>query len=123
MSLTWPKGRIVRQLELAHLMGLETVRAPDALDRTDADPDRLGHRRRSPVDRLAVRRTGGEVDHARDHRPIKRRLARGMFCRAAAHRHSTPAFLPFGPAEEGPEMKRAAQGTSKQPLSPGKALK
>jgi hypothetical protein len=35
------KGRIVRQLELAHLMGLETVRWPHALDRTDAAPTTL----------------------------------------------------------------------------------
>ena len=45
--------RIVGQLELAHPMGLETMRSPDALHRADADPDRLGHRRRGPVGRLA----------------------------------------------------------------------
>ena len=71
------KGGIVRQLELAHLMGLETVRSPDALDRTDADPDHLAHRRRGPVGRLASWGTCCEVDHAGDHRPIERRLAGG----------------------------------------------
>jgi hypothetical protein len=71
------KAGSLDQLELAHLMGLKAVRSPDALDRTDADPDRLGHGGRSPVGYLARWGTGGEVDHAGDHRSIERRLAGG----------------------------------------------
>ena len=40
------KGGIVGQLELAHAMRLEPMRAPDALHRADADGDRLSHGRR-----------------------------------------------------------------------------
>ena len=90
------KGGIVRQFELAHLMRLETVRSPDALDRTDADSGHLGHCRRGPVGRLATRRTRGEVDHARDHRPIERRLARGtgLVAQQPIHAGLHEALLP-----------------------------
>src|SRR6266498_1584733 len=37
--------RVIGQLELTHPVGLQAMGAPDALDRTDADPDRFGHGR------------------------------------------------------------------------------
>jgi hypothetical protein len=67
------EGRVIGQFELAHLVGLEAMGAPDALDRTDADPDRLGHGRCSPVRRFSRRGTARQVDHLRDHRPIEGR--------------------------------------------------
>jgi len=79
------KGRIIRQLELPHLMGLEAVRSPDALDRADAYPDRLGHGRRRPVGRLARRGTGGEVEHARSPLAPAAACGRGASCRATDH--------------------------------------
>ena len=39
------ESRVVGQLEIAHSMGLEAVRAPDALHRANTDPDHLGHGR------------------------------------------------------------------------------
>src|SRR3546814_17972567 len=44
--------RIVRELELPHAVRPQAVRAPDALDRADADPDLARHHRRGPVGRL-----------------------------------------------------------------------
>ena len=49
------EARVVGQLELADAMRLEPVRAPDALDRGDADPGRLRHHRAGPMGRLAGR--------------------------------------------------------------------
>jgi hypothetical protein len=43
------KPPIVRQLELTDLMRLETMPAPDALHRTDADADVASHCDRGPV--------------------------------------------------------------------------
>src|SRR4051812_46645561 len=43
------KSRIVGQLELANLMRLETMLAPDTLHRTDADADVASHCDRGPV--------------------------------------------------------------------------
>src|SRR5215213_4337109 len=43
------KPRIVGQLELADLMRLETMLAPDPLHRTDADADMASHCDRGPV--------------------------------------------------------------------------
>src|ERR1700712_3052454 len=43
------KSRIVGQLELAELMRLETMLAPDALHRTDADANVAGHGDRGPM--------------------------------------------------------------------------
>ena len=68
--------RIVGELELAHPVRRQTVAAPDALHRGDADPGGLGHRRRRPVGRLAGRVAGRQLDHARDHRLVQGRLAR-----------------------------------------------
>jgi hypothetical protein len=49
--------RIGGQLELPHPVRLQTMAAPDALHRADADPDGLRHGRRGPMRGLA-RRTG-----------------------------------------------------------------
>ena len=70
------KLRVVGQLELAQPMRLQAVRPPDALHRTDADADRLGHRRRGPVRRLARRRPERERHHALGDLRRQRRDAR-----------------------------------------------
>jgi hypothetical protein len=38
------KMRVIGQLELTHPMRLQAMSSPDALNRADADPGRLGHR-------------------------------------------------------------------------------
>ena len=90
------ESRIVGELELAHLVGFEAVRAPGALDRGGADSNRLGHGRRGPVGHLARRRTCGEVDHLRDHRLGERRLAgrARLVAQQAVHPGLHEAFLP-----------------------------
>ena len=67
---------IRRQLELAHAMRLQPVRAPDPLHRTDADPDLLGHHRRRPVGRLTWRIAQRLRHRLRAHRSRQRRDAR-----------------------------------------------
>ena len=44
--------RVIGQLELTHSVRLQAVRTPDALDRTDANPDRRGHGCSRPMGRL-----------------------------------------------------------------------
>ena len=85
------EGRVLRQLELAHPMRLQAVGAPDTLNRADADPGCLGHRRRRPVGRLAGRVARRQFNHARDQRPVQRRLARGSGL--VGSRPSTPARI------------------------------
>jgi hypothetical protein len=55
--------RIGGQLELAHPMRLQTVGAPDALHRGDADPSSRGHHAGGPVGPLAARILLGQCDH------------------------------------------------------------
>ena len=43
---------IGRELELSNAMGLQPMRAPDTLNRADADPTSLGHHRGGPVRRF-----------------------------------------------------------------------
>ena len=56
--------RIIGQLELTHPVGLQAMGAPDALDRTDADPDRFGHGRARPMGRVRGRASQGQGHHA-----------------------------------------------------------
>ena len=58
------EARIVGQLELAHPVRLQTMGAPDALDRTHAEPSRLRHRGSGPVGRLTRRVAKRQGDHA-----------------------------------------------------------
>ncbi len=58
-------------------MGLESMRARDALDRAHADANRLAHRRASPMRRFARRRLHGQGDDARGDQRIELRDARG----------------------------------------------
>ena len=52
--------RIIGQLELTYPMGLQAMGAPDALDRTHANPDRLGHGRARPMGRVQRRSSQGQ---------------------------------------------------------------
>ena len=56
--------RIVGQLELAHPVRLETMLAPDALNRADAEVRRLRHQDACPVGRLARRFAKRQRDDA-----------------------------------------------------------
>ena len=55
--------RVIGQLELTHPVGLQAMGAPDALDRTDADPDRFGHGRAGPMGRVRGRASQGQGHH------------------------------------------------------------
>jgi hypothetical protein len=91
--------RVVRQLELAHPMRLQPMRAPDALDRADADTGEPGHRFGRPVGRLARRVVQAQGYHAiGDLRP-KRGDARGA---GLISEKAFDAFLhkPFLPAPD-----------------------
>src|SRR5271156_1350288 len=68
---------IVGELERAHPMRLEPVPLPDAPHRGRADPHRLGHRRRAPMDRLMRRRLVGQGHDPIDGRGRQGRDARG----------------------------------------------
>ena len=56
--------RVLGELELANAVGLQPMRAPDALDRTDADARGLGHRGARPMCDLARRRFHRERNDA-----------------------------------------------------------
>ena len=90
------KAGSLRQLELAHLMRLQAVGAPDTLNRADADPGCLGHRRRRPVGRFAGRVARRQFNHARDQRAVQRRLARrsGLVAQQAVDTRMHKALLP-----------------------------
>src|ERR1700679_2014906 len=68
---------IVGKLELAHSMRLETVRAPDPLDRTDAEAAGLGHEDAGPMGRLAWRIAQRQRNDALGRFVGKRRNPRG----------------------------------------------
>jgi hypothetical protein len=51
--------RIVGQFELTHPVRLQAMGTPDALDRTDADPDRLGHGGARPMGGVRRSATAG----------------------------------------------------------------
>src|SRR5438067_9211086 len=67
---------IARQLELPDAVRLKTVGAPDALDRTDTDPDLSRHHRRGPVGRLDRRISQRQRDDSLGHFRFERRDAR-----------------------------------------------
>ena len=67
---------VVRELELAHAMRLETMGAPDALDRADADPGLARHHGRGPVGRLEGRIGQRQRDDTCRHLRSERRNAR-----------------------------------------------
>src|SRR4051812_42139390 len=54
--------RVVGKLELMDPVRLETMRAPDALDRTRADTDGFRHHSSGPV-----RRLGGQIGRGKRH--------------------------------------------------------
>jgi hypothetical protein len=69
--------RIVGELELANAMRLQTMGTPDALNRTDADPDRGGHGWAGPMSHPCRWPSERQGDHALRNRRIERRDARG----------------------------------------------
>jgi hypothetical protein len=69
--------RVLGELELANAVGLQPMRAPDALDRTDADARGLGHRGARPMCDLARRRFHRERNDALSDRGIEFWNARG----------------------------------------------
>ena len=87
---------IVGQLELAYPMRLQTMLAPDALHRTDADADVPGHRRRGPVRGLAGRCGLCRGDHTRLDLGSERWNARrtGLVAEQARHTFDHEPFLP-----------------------------
>ena len=88
--------RIVGQLELAHPVRLETMLAPDALNRADAEVRRLRHQDACPVGRLARRFAKRQRDDALGGLGAERLDARGT--RFVAEQPVEPrldkAFLP-----------------------------
>ena len=83
--------RIVGELEMLHPVWLETMRVPDALDGTDANADRLGHHRGSPVCRLAWRIGARQSDDTLGEIRAEWCNARGA--RLVAQRPSKPASM------------------------------
>ena len=65
------------QPELAHPMGLQTMAAPNTLNRTDGDPARFGHRRARPTGRLGRRPCKGQGNYAISNLRRQRRNPRG----------------------------------------------
>ena len=90
------EARIVGQLELAHPVRLQTMGAPDALNRTHAEPRRLRHQDAGPVGRLARRFAKRQRDDALGRLGAQRLDARGT--RLVAEQPVEPlldkAFLP-----------------------------
>ena len=71
------EARVVGQLELAHPMRLQTVGAPDALDRTHAEPRRLRHQDAGPMGRFSGRFPERQRDDALSRLGAQRLDARG----------------------------------------------
>ena len=87
---------VLRQLELPDPMGLEPMRAPDALDRGDADASCLGHRRARPVRRFAQGRLHSQRDDACGDQRIELRDTRRprLVAQKPVHTFGGEAFLP-----------------------------
>ena len=87
---------VLGELELPHTMRLEPVTAPDALHRTHADADRLGHRRAGPMRRFVRRLLHGQRDDALVDRRIELRDARGpcLVAQKTVHAFDGEALLP-----------------------------
>src|ERR1700722_13215127 len=75
---------------------LFSVTAPDALHRTHADADRLGHRRAGPMRRFVRRLLHGQRDDALVDRRIELRDARGpcLVAQKTVHAFDGEALLP-----------------------------
>jgi hypothetical protein len=56
--------RVIGQLELTHPMRLQAMSPPDALNRADADPGRLGHRGPRPMGGVRRRPSQGQGHNA-----------------------------------------------------------
>lgn len=63
---------VVEELEVAHPVRRQPVRAPDALHRGDANADQFGPGRQDPVGGLARRLRRGQRHHAVGHRLLHR---------------------------------------------------
>jgi hypothetical protein len=90
------KGLVVGQLELADAMGLQSMSAPNALHRADADAGRLGHGRRRPMGCFPGRIGTGQGHDPIDDRLGQRRDARrpGLVAQQAVDAGLHEAFLP-----------------------------
>jgi len=113
--------RIVGKLELTDTMRLQPVTAPDALDRTDADAARLGHRGSGPVRGLARRVGQGAGDHLLHLVRRKRWDARwsGLVAQQPIHAFVHEALLPapdggFGHAGLAHDRHSAEAGGAQQ---------
>ena len=71
------EARVVGQLELAHPVRLQTMGAPDALNRTHAEPRRLRHQDAGPMGRFPGRLPEGQRDDAFRRLGAQRLDARG----------------------------------------------
>jgi hypothetical protein len=109
------------ELELPYPVRLQSMRAPDALHRGDADGARLGHHGGGPVGRLGGRIGERERHDARGHIGTQRRNARGprLVTQKTVEALRHKAFLPApdadlrlgGPAHDcvGPDALRAQE--------------
>jgi hypothetical protein len=90
------EARVVGQLELAHPVRLQTMGAPDALNRTHAEPRRLRHQGAGPMGRFPGRFRERQRDDALGRLGAQRFDARGT--RLVAQQSVEPlldkAFLP-----------------------------
>ena len=88
--------RVVGKLELADTVRLQPMRAPDALNRRNADAYSLRHQRTCPVRRLAGRRLHRQFDDALGDRGREFRHARGprLVAQQPIHALGGEAFLP-----------------------------
>ena len=122
--------RVLAELEGPDLVRPEPVRAPDALHRAGADPDRLGHGGGRPVRRLVRRVAGRQLDHAVDHRLRQGRDARGpgLVAQEPGHALAHEPLLPApdarlghpGPAHD--RARPAAVGRGQDDLRPPDVL-
>lgn len=78
--------RIVRKLEPAPPVRLETMRTPDALDGTGADAGRLGHHGARPMRRLS-----GRIGHGQGDDALADRVAERFDARRAVLSRSRPS--------------------------------
>src|SRR5262249_40348789 len=69
--------RVIGDLEPTHSVRLQAVGPPDALYRTDADPDRFGHGCSSPMGGVLGRSRQGQGHHSLGNLGSQRREARG----------------------------------------------
>jgi hypothetical protein len=85
------EARVVGQLELAHPVRLQTMGAPDALNRTHAGPRRLRHQGAGPMGRFPGRLSKRQCDYALGRLGAQRLDARGA--RLVAEQSVEPLLL------------------------------